>query len=196
MADNANQWWLNHTPEDLLVLVGEHHEYRKSTETAKAFFSAAIRVGGSSKAFYRLGKLLLESGSPKEAVSPLLAASELLPDHAATRYLLARAYKESGQTQSALREMEVILAAHPDHPGAITLVFDCYIGLGELSRAARWWTDHPNVLYVSRSSRTSAAAIFEALADHARSDELLGSLNGTEKKRAHRLAESLIGLAN
>ena len=60
-----------------------------------------------ARAFFELGILMSEQGRHKDAIEQLLSAARLEPSHAQAHYRLAQAYRRTGQTALAEKELEI-----------------------------------------------------------------------------------------
>ena len=65
----------------------------------------------NADAYAAIGQLHLHAGRPADAVAALRRATELGPSHGETRYALATALMQSGQTSEAERELEMFARA-------------------------------------------------------------------------------------
>jgi Flp pilus assembly protein TadD len=68
------------------------------------------------RAFLELGILLSDQGRHKEAIDYLLTATRLEPSHAQARYRLAQAYRRTGQTALAEKQLEIFQKLKADGP--------------------------------------------------------------------------------
>ncbi len=74
-------------------------------DAARERVGAALKIEPRSlEANSLLGKILLKQGEAAEAVAPLEAAIAQNPNDSNTRFLLARAYQQSGRRKDAARE--------------------------------------------------------------------------------------------
>ncbi|GIV61575.1 tetratricopeptide repeat protein [Rhodocaloribacter litoris] len=103
------------TAGDLLVRQGRYDE-------ALAYFEAAHERRPSAGVHYMIGTLRLVRGELDAAVEHLERGRALDPDNPLLLYQLARAYVARGRVPAARAVLEHLLARHPDHAAARTLL--------------------------------------------------------------------------
>ena len=85
--------------------LGELARQENKLPAAIEHFTRATRFyPGFADAFYGLGRSLLDSGKPSDAVAPLETASKLAPQNPTTHFALATAYQRLGRKEDASRE--------------------------------------------------------------------------------------------
>ncbi|HLJ44869.1 MAG TPA: tetratricopeptide repeat protein [Bryobacteraceae bacterium] len=85
--------------------LGELSRQENKLPAAIEHFTRATQFyPGFADAFYGLGRSLLDSGKPADAVAPLEAAAKLAPQNPTTHFALATAYQRLGRKEDANRE--------------------------------------------------------------------------------------------
>ncbi len=71
-------------------------------DDSRRFFEDALQLAAdSSRAYYGLGRVLVQQGEARAAIPLLLKASDLAPNSGATHYTLALAYRDFGDAESS-----------------------------------------------------------------------------------------------
>ena len=90
----------------------------------------------STEAIDALGKILLWTGRPKEAVELFTRAIRLDPLHAQRSYIyLGRTYRSMGQYEEAISLFKKVVREEPDHFGPHLELVACYAALGRNKEA-------------------------------------------------------------
>ncbi len=85
--------------------LGELARQENKLPAAIEHFTRATQFyAGFADAFYGLGRSLLDSGKPADAVTPLETAAKLAPQNPTTHFALATAYQRVGRKEDAARE--------------------------------------------------------------------------------------------
>ncbi len=101
-----------------IALAGAHSYH----EAAIAFRKAATLSSGKPAVIRSLGLMEGLAGEFEAALPHLRASLISYPDDAEVRYLLAYSAFGLGDVATAIQELEVLLAAHPDHPQGLLLL--------------------------------------------------------------------------
>jgi tetratricopeptide (TPR) repeat protein len=97
-----------------LALVG----LKQRAEAGRLLSELVQSHSRNSDVYYQLGKLQLEQGEAKAAVSTLVAGAKLSPGNAPIHYELAAAYEKDARKVDAARETKLYEALENKQPGA------------------------------------------------------------------------------
>jgi len=89
----------------------------KQTDEARTLLAELVRQGSpTSGAYVELGKLQLESGDIKAAVTTLEMGAKLDPENGIVHRALAEAYGKDSRAEDAAREMKLYESVQSEHP--------------------------------------------------------------------------------
>jgi len=118
-------------------VLGNIYLLRNQHEKAVSELEKAVALNpNSTEAIGALGRMLLWTGSPKEALELFKRAIRLDPLHAQTSYMhLGRTYGSMGQYEEAISVFKKVVREEPDHLGPHLELVACYTALGRNKEA-------------------------------------------------------------
>jgi cellulose synthase operon protein C len=120
---------------EVLVALGQIHRKKGELDRARERYEQAAKEADDVEGSCALGRLLLDSGLPDQAIAPLRAAVGRNRSHREAQAALGRALLELGKSDEALAAGEAWVEESPDDSGAHLVVAWAHFVQGKVKEA-------------------------------------------------------------